>query len=82
VTEFLPLAGERILPMESVVAFLARVSRDEDPTFNIGIELNDGRWIGTGSLREIVTADSAKLSIVIGERDTWVKDTDAKRCRS
>lgn len=71
VTEFLPLAGERILPMASVVEFLEQVSRDEHPSFNVGIELLSGSLIGTGSLREIVPEVSAEISIVIGERHAW-----------
>ncbi len=71
VTEFLPLAGERILPMENVIAFLAQVSRDDEPRLNVAIELYDGRLIGTASLREIVPEESAEISIVLGERDAW-----------
>jgi len=71
VTEFLPLAGERILPMASVVEFLEQASRDEHPSLNVGIERLSGGLIGTGSLREIVPETSAEISIVIGERDAW-----------
>lgn len=71
VTEFLPLAGERILPMASVVEFLEQASRDEHPNLNVGIELLSGGLIGTGSLREIVPEASAEISIVIGEREAW-----------
>ncbi|HEY4107014.1 MAG TPA: GNAT family N-acetyltransferase [Polyangiaceae bacterium] len=71
VTEFLPLAGERILPLENIVEFLARASRDDDPNLNICIELLSGRLIGCGGLREIVPGESAEVSVVIGERDVW-----------
>lgn len=71
VTEFLPLAGERILPMASIVEFLEQVSREDHPSLNVGIELLSGNLIGTGSLRAIVPEVSAEISIVIGERDAW-----------
>ncbi|HEX3776803.1 MAG TPA: GNAT family N-acetyltransferase [Polyangiaceae bacterium] len=71
VTEFLPLAGERNLPLESIVEFLAKASREDEPNLNVGIELLSGRQIGCGGLREIVPGESAEVSVVIGERDVW-----------
>jgi len=71
VTEYLPLAGERILPMPSVLAFLERASRDDDPNLSARIELLDGRLIGCGGLRSIVQGESAEVSVVIGEPDVW-----------
>jgi RimJ/RimL family protein N-acetyltransferase len=71
VTEYLPLAGERILPMASVLAFLEQASRDDDPNLSARIELLDGRLIGCGGLRSIVQGESAEVSVVIGEPDVW-----------
>jgi RimJ/RimL family protein N-acetyltransferase len=70
VTRYLPLAGERILPMPEIVEFLGRASRDDASDLSVGIELHSGRLIGCGGLRNI-DADSAEISIVIGERDVW-----------
>ena len=71
VTEYLPLAGERILPMANVLAFLELASRDDDPNMSAGIELLSGRLIGCGGLRSIVRGESAEVSVVIGEPDVW-----------
>lgn len=71
VTEFLPLAGERHLPMESIIEFLTKAERDEDPELSVRIELIGGRLIGCGGLRDIVAGESAEVSVVIGERDLW-----------
>jgi RimJ/RimL family protein N-acetyltransferase len=71
VTKFLPLAGERVLPMDNVLAFLEQASRDDDPNMSVGIELLSGRLIGCGGLRSIVRGESAEVSIVIGEPDVW-----------
>ena len=71
VTEYLPLAGERILPMANVLAFLEQASRDDDPNLSVGIELLSGRLIGCGGLRSIVPGESAEVSVVIGEPDVW-----------
>jgi RimJ/RimL family protein N-acetyltransferase len=71
VTEYLPLAGERILPLADVRAFLENAIRDDDPNVSARIELQDGRVIGCGGLRSIVQGDSAEVSVVIGEPDLW-----------
>jgi RimJ/RimL family protein N-acetyltransferase len=71
VTEYLPLAGERSLPLAEVVAFLERASRDDDPNMSARIELLSGRLIGSGGLRNIVPRESAEVSLVIGEPDAW-----------
>jgi RimJ/RimL family protein N-acetyltransferase len=71
VTEYLPLAGERSLPMKDIVEFLTQASRDDAPNLSVGIELLAGRLIGCGGLRNILHADSAEISVVIGERDVW-----------
>ncbi len=69
VTEYLPLAGERILPLANVRTFLEQASRDDDPNMSTGIELLSGRLIGCGGLRSIVQGESAEVSVVIGEPD-------------
>jgi RimJ/RimL family protein N-acetyltransferase len=71
VTEYLPLAGERILPLADVQAFLEKATRDDDPNLSARIELLDGRVIGCGGLRSIVQEESAEVSVVIGEPDVW-----------
>src|SRR5204863_9690117 len=71
VTQYLPLAGERILPMEDILEFLRKASRDDAPDVSVGIELLSGRLIGCGGLRNILDGDSAEVSVVIGERDGW-----------
>ncbi len=71
VTEFLPLAGERIIPMESVVEFLSDAIRDDNPNLGARIALRSGPMIGCGGLREIEPARSAEISVVIGERELW-----------
>jgi RimJ/RimL family protein N-acetyltransferase len=71
VTEYLPLAGERTLPMADVLAFLEKASRDDDPNLSARIELLSGRLIGCGGLRSIVRGASAEVSVVIGEPDAW-----------
>lgn len=71
VTEYLPLAGERILPLADVIAFLEKASRDDDPNVSTRIELLSGRLIGCGGLRNIVRGESAEISVVIGEPDVW-----------
>jgi RimJ/RimL family protein N-acetyltransferase len=71
VTEYLPLAGERILPMKDILDFLTRASQDDALDVSVGIELLSGRLIGCGGLRSILRGDSAELSVVIGEPDLW-----------
>lgn len=71
VTEYLPLAGERILPMKDILAFLGTASRDDAPDISVGIELLSGRLIGCGGLRNISPGYSAEISVVIGESDLW-----------
>lgn len=71
VTEYLPLAGERSLPLPEIESFLARACRDDDPDFSVSIELRDGRLIGCGGLRNIVPGESAEVSVVIGEPELW-----------
>src|SRR6478735_220127 len=71
VTEFLPLAGERILPRENILEFLSQACREDDLNLSVGIELISGRLIGCGGLRNILPAESAEISVVIGERDLW-----------
>jgi RimJ/RimL family protein N-acetyltransferase len=72
VTEYLPLAGERILPMADVVAFLEKANKgDDDASVSARIELLSGRLIGCGGLRSIVPGESAEVSVVIGEPDVW-----------
>ena len=71
VTEYLPLAGERVLPMKDILEFLSQASRDDAPNMSVGIELLAGRLIGCGGLRDILHGDSAEVSVVIGERDVW-----------
>jgi len=71
VTEYLPLAGERVLPMDDIVRFLQQASRDDAPNLQLAIELSSGRLIGCGGLRNIVPASSAEISLVIGEPDVW-----------
>jgi RimJ/RimL family protein N-acetyltransferase len=71
VTEYLPLAGERVLPMTDILAFLGQASRDDAPDFSAEIELLSGRVIGCGGLRGILPGGSAEISVVIGERDVW-----------
>ena len=71
VTEYLPLAGERSLPMRDILEFLSKASRDDAPDMSVGIELLSGRLIGCGGLRNILDGDSAEVSVVIGERDVW-----------
>jgi diamine N-acetyltransferase len=71
VTEFLPLAGERILPMENIVEFLGQAIREDNPNLSVGVDLLSGRTIGCGGLRHIVPNDSAEISVVIGEREFW-----------
>jgi RimJ/RimL family protein N-acetyltransferase len=71
VTEFLPLAGERSLPLGEIRSFLQQASRDDDPAFTASIELHDGRLIGCGGLRLIVPRETAEISVVIGEPELW-----------
>jgi RimJ/RimL family protein N-acetyltransferase len=71
VTEYLPLAGERLLPMKDILEFLSQASGDDAPNISVGIELLAGRLIGCGGLRSILHGDSAEVSVVIGERDVW-----------
>lgn len=53
VTEYLPLAGERLLPMKNILEFLREASRDDAPDVAVGIELLTGRLIGCGGFRNI-----------------------------
>jgi len=71
VTEFLPLAGERTLPLPEIRSFLQQASRDDDPDFTVSLELHDGRLVGCGGLRLIVPRETAEISIVIGEPELW-----------
>jgi RimJ/RimL family protein N-acetyltransferase len=71
VTEYLPLAGERNLPLPEIEEFLAQASRDEDPDLSVGLELLTGRLVGCGGLRAIVPETSAEISVVLGEPDLW-----------
>ena len=71
VTEYLPLAGESILPMENIVNFLDQASRDEDPNLSVGLELSTGELFGCGGLRAIVPGTSAEISVVVGEPRLW-----------
>jgi RimJ/RimL family protein N-acetyltransferase len=57
--------------MDDILAFLGAASRDDAPDLSVGIELLSGRLIGCGGLRNILTGDSAEISVVIGERDQW-----------
>lgn len=71
VTEYLPLAGERSLPMPDIREFLENAARDDDPSLSVGIELLSGTPIGCGGLRNVVAAESAEISVVIGEPPLW-----------
>jgi RimJ/RimL family protein N-acetyltransferase len=71
VTEYLPLAGERHLPLPEIESFLARASHDEDPDLSVGLELLTGRLVGCGGLRAIIPETSAEVSVVLGEPDLW-----------
>jgi RimJ/RimL family protein N-acetyltransferase len=70
VTRFLPLAGEDILPMDSIERFLARTSRDDAEELAVTITLEDGNPIGCGGFRNF-EAMQAEFSIVIGEPGLW-----------
>jgi len=71
VTQYLPLAGERSLPIADVRAFLRQASRDDDPKLTVAIEAPDGHLFGCGGLRNIVAGESAEVSLVIGEPEAW-----------
>jgi RimJ/RimL family protein N-acetyltransferase len=73
VTEFLPLAGERDIPMPEIRSFLERMCQDDEPELAVSIELFDGTLIGCGGLRHIVSASSAEISVVIGEPKLWAQ---------
>jgi RimJ/RimL family protein N-acetyltransferase len=70
VTTFLPLAGKSVLPIESINAYLTRVATSDRPDLAVTIERLDEGPIGCGGFRSF-DADSAELSIVLGEPSSW-----------
>ena len=71
VTQYLPLAGERSLPMADVRSFLQQASRDDDPKLTVAIEAPGGHLLGCGGLRDIIAGGSAEVSLVLGEPAAW-----------
>ena len=70
VTTFLPLAGKGVLPLESINAYLMRVATSDRPDLAVTIERLGQSAIGCGGFRNF-DADSAELSIVLGEPSSW-----------
>ncbi|HTM03716.1 MAG TPA: GNAT family N-acetyltransferase, partial [Vicinamibacterales bacterium] len=70
VTEYLPLAGKSVLPLDDIKAYLARVETTDRPDFAVTIELIGQGPIGCGGFRNFET-DAAELSLVLGEPSLW-----------
>lgn len=70
VTRYLPLAGKSILSLESIQSHLEQAASSDRPKLSMTFELASQEVIGCGGLRNF-EADSAEISIVIGNPAFW-----------
>lgn len=70
VTRFLPLAGKSSLSIESIQSHLEQAASSDRPKLSMTFELGSQGPVGCGGFRNF-EADSAEVSIVIGNPALW-----------